>query len=49
MIVRMVHLMMDGRRSIEHIRQTLNLSSSVVEMAVRTLQSIGAIQEINKE
>lgn len=49
MIVRMVHLMMDGRRSIEHIRQTLNLSSSVVKMAVRTLQSVQAIQEINKE
>ena len=49
MRVRMVHLMMDGRRNIASIRQTLHLSSPVVEMAVRTLQSIQAIQEINKE
>jgi len=49
MLVRMVHLMMDGRRSIEHIRQTLHLSSRVVEMAVRTLQRVQAIQEIQEE
>lgn len=49
MIVRMVHLMMDGRRSIERIRQKLGLSSSVVEIAVMMLQSLQAIEEVKEE
>ncbi len=49
MVVRMVHLMMNGQRSIDHIRQTLHLSSSVIEIAVRTLQRVQAIQEIHKD
>jgi len=45
MRVRMVHLMMDGRRSVEHIRQTLHLSSSTIREAVTTLQYLHAIAE----
>ncbi len=45
MRVRMVHLMMDGRRSIEHIRQTLHLSSSTIQEAVTTLQHLHVIAE----
>ena len=45
MLVRMVHLMMDGRRSVEHIRQTLHLSSLTIRHAVTTLQHLHVIAE----
>jgi len=45
MLVRMVHLMMNGRRSIEHIRHKLHLSSSTIQEAVTTLQHLHVIAE----
>ena len=45
MRVRMVHLMIDGRRSLEHIRHKLHLSSSTIREAVTTLQHLHVIAE----
>ncbi len=45
-IVRMVHLMIDGHRTVEQISYKLHFSSFTVEQAITTLQHVHVIEEV---
>lgn len=45
-IVRMVHLMIDGHRTVEQISHKLHFSSFTVEQAITTLQHVQVIEEV---